>query len=284
MEHGARRHDLLLGQRDAEHQDRRLPPAPAEPPGLRRGLQGLQDLLPPLRGDEDDRCTSVSFALPVPGEARLQRGLQGGVPGHHRERLAPARQRGAARPRVQGGTPGIHPRQGPALHRPRPHYRGGAQGAKPRRQSSDCGRARAPGQVPRGGAPLHQGGAGGTCHPDVHGPAHVGRGSPALGRRGPRAPVRPRPPPSRARGGDEELASGLQELHGGGRDARGHPRSRAQRGRRGGPRRARTVPPGDEQGRARRVRRLLQEGGRRAVRQRSLHQAGRLPSSRRPCR
>ena len=88
VERRARRHALLLGQRDALHQDGQLPAAPAAHAGLRRRLQGLADLRAALRDHADGRRAPVRLALPVPRAEGLCRRAPRRLPRRHRRGLA----------------------------------------------------------------------------------------------------------------------------------------------------------------------------------------------------
>ncbi|GLD99645.1 hypothetical protein PINS_up008371 [Pythium insidiosum] len=88
VEHRVRGHALLRRQRPAQDQDRQLSRARAAHAGLRRGLHGLQGLLPQLARRADDRRAAVRAAVPVPRAARVRQGVRCLVPRRDRGGLA----------------------------------------------------------------------------------------------------------------------------------------------------------------------------------------------------
>mmetsp|Transcript_18053 Transcript_18053/g.63846 ORF Transcript_18053/g.63846 Transcript_18053/m.63846 type:complete len:575 (-) Transcript_18053:2582-4306(-) len=287
VEHGDGGHAVLQRQRHAQHQDRQLPHPPAEAAGLRRRLPRLEDLLPALRGDADDRRAAVGVALPLPGHQGLGHGLQSRLPRRHRERLAPARHHHAARHAAQLRAQGLHPRARHALHRPHQLDRAG-EAARRRRRRPPGRRQRFPcrdhgvrGQVPGGRQTVRQGRRDGEGHRDVPRPASVG-GRPHLrGEQRQHGRERPDQAPGQVGGGHGQQQAGRQPVHRVEAVRQGHrPVRRARLAGRvdgGGSQRAE-----GGQGDARQVRRAPAQARRAQVRAGGLSEDGRHPGPHEP--
>ena len=81
LEQRVRGDALLLRQQHAQHQGRRLPPAPAEDAGLCGRLCRLQDLLPPRVQHDHDWGAAELADVPVSGAEGVWERLHDGLPG-----------------------------------------------------------------------------------------------------------------------------------------------------------------------------------------------------------
>mmetsp|Transcript_7646 Transcript_7646/g.32474 ORF Transcript_7646/g.32474 Transcript_7646/m.32474 type:complete len:520 (-) Transcript_7646:902-2461(-) len=176
VEHGVRRHAVLLRERDAERAHGGFPGADATHERLRRRVQGEQGVLPAPVERADGGRAAVGERGGFPGTGRTRLGVRRGVPGRHGGRLAfdrgerAGRHAAGRRAQVLRARPRRKIPRAAELCRARGAARGGGDGRVKR------GGVGVPGFVPGGREGVREGGQGGESDGDVLRPEAVRRG------------------------------------------------------------------------------------------------------------